>query len=50
VTITGTGAHMLDTADKVETKLAQCTLHPTFACNFKTYLLLGGQTAGYLLK
>jgi len=47
--MTGTGAHMLDTADKVETKLAQCTLHPTFSCQAKTWLLFGAEAGGYLL-
>lgn len=47
--ITGTGAHMLLTADQVETKLAQCTLHPHFSCYVKSDLITGAQVGGYLL-
>lgn len=47
--ITFTGNHMLFTADAVETKLADCTLHPHFSCNLKSDLILGAQIGGYLL-
>lgn len=46
----GTGAHMLATGDAVETKLAQCTLHPHMSCYVKSDLLFGAQLGGYLLS
>jgi hypothetical protein len=48
--ITASGAHIMQTTDAVETKLTQCTLHPTFACNVRRYTLLGAQAGGYLLQ
>jgi hypothetical protein len=47
--MTTTGNHMLFTADQVETKLARCTLTPTFSCRFRSNLILGAQVGGYLL-
>jgi hypothetical protein len=44
-----TGNHMLLTGDQVETKLAQCTLHPHVSCYLKSDILFGAQVGGYLL-
>lgn len=49
VLITSSGAHIMQTTDAVETKLSQCTLHPTFACNARSYTLFGAQVGGYVL-
>lgn len=48
--MTFTGNHMLLTGDQVETKLAECTLHPHLSCYLKSDLLFGAQIGGYLLK
>jgi hypothetical protein len=47
-TSSGTVDHMLFTADKVETKVTKCTLEPTFACQFKGWLLPAAQIFGAL--
>jgi len=47
---TKTGDHILITTDALETKMAQCTLHPNFGCFVKQDLLFGAQVGGYLLK
>lgn len=49
-TMTTTANHMMLTGDQVETKLAKCTLHATFACVFKSDILFGAQVTGYLLR
>jgi hypothetical protein len=41
---------MTTTANAVEKKLAQCTLHPTLPCVLKSDILFGAQVGGYLLK
>ena len=42
----GTFDHMLETGDKVETKITKCTLKPTFACQFRAWLLPTAQVVG----
>lgn len=46
---TGTFNHMLETGDKVETKVTKCTLEPTFVCKFTGWLLPTAQITGALL-
>jgi hypothetical protein len=47
--IIGSGKDIFATTDAVEKKLAQCTLHPTFKCSFKSEAIFGAQVGGYLL-
>lgn len=47
--MTDTGTHMMKTTDAVETKLTQCTLHPTISCTLKSDVLFGAQVGGYIL-
>jgi ABC-type transporter Mla subunit MlaD len=43
------GGSIMSTTDAVETKLTQCTLHPTWHCNLKSDLIFGAQVGGYLI-
>jgi len=45
----GTFDHMLDTGDRVETRVTKCTLHPTFMCKFTGWILPAAQITGALL-
>ena len=47
--MSGSGVHIMQTTDQVETKLAKCTLHPTFGCTFKSDAIFGAQLGGYIL-
>jgi hypothetical protein len=48
--ITDSGKDIAATTDAVEKKLTQCTLHPTFACSFRSDAIFGAQVGGYILS